>query len=61
MYAERSPEFVFKVLDAPYASEFKARPSRSNIVLVSTFIAFIMSLIISLATRFFVEYKKVSS
>lgn len=58
MYAERSPEFVFKVLDAPYASEFKARPSRSNIVLVQTFIAFILSLIISISIRFFVENRK---
>ena len=58
MYAERSPEFVFKVLDAPYASEFKARPSRTNIVLVSTFIAFILSLIMSISIRFFIENKK---
>lgn len=58
MYAERSPEFVFKVLDAPHASEFKARPSRSNIVLVATFIAFFLSLIISISIRFFIENRK---
>ena len=45
MLAESSPEYLFKVIDSPYASEFKSEPKRSVICIIGAIICLVISLI----------------
>ena len=55
MLAEGSKDYLFKVIDPPYASEFKSSPNRSLICIFATFFGLLVSLIYVLIIHF---YKK---
>jgi capsular polysaccharide biosynthesis protein len=52
MLIDANKEYIFKVLDAPYAPEEKFEPKRSVIVILATFFGFIISVIYFLALSY---------
>lgn len=53
MLAEGNKDYLFKVIDPPYASEFKSAPNRSLICIFATFFGLLISLIYVLIIHFY--------
>jgi len=53
MLTEGSKDYLFKVIDPPYASEFKSAPSRSLICILGTFFGLLISLMYVLIIYFY--------
>lgn len=52
MIIDSSEEYIYVLLEPPFASENKYEPKRSQIVILATLIGFILSLITALAVHF---------
>lgn len=48
MLAKSKPEYLFNVIDPPYASESKSEPKRSVICIIGALLGFILSVVIAL-------------
>ena len=58
MLSQSSPDYVFKVIDAPIAPELKLEPKRAIICIVGTITGFIITLLIVLVLIFRQETQK---
>ncbi len=58
MIAETKTQYAFKVIDYAYPPEYRFFPQRTNLVLLSTFIGFFLSCILSILINIFNNQKK---
>jgi LPS O-antigen subunit length determinant protein (WzzB/FepE family) len=58
MLIEANEDYIFKVIDSPISPENKFKPKRSSIVIVTTFLGFLISLISCIAQHYAILFYK---